>query len=192
MPCGFCGRSGVAACKEVYLTKGKSPQARSSCQYTYQFKYQPSLTPSKTSPCTNIPILCRIPGCTGTVGDKLTAVWKYNMAEHIKLYHPGYVSSFDDVGLAPLPQGMLEDMHISVEEETMMKIPHEKIPPMASVAEQENSVLLHAQNTLQPKILSSKRGQSSRGIKRTAAEAGGSGLQPHAELRGKNHSSFIH
>ncbi|KLO14230.1 hypothetical protein SCHPADRAFT_794213, partial [Schizopora paradoxa] len=128
MPCGFCGRSGVAACNEVFLTKGRSPQAKSGCQYAYQFKYQPSLKPSKTSPCTNVPILCRIPGCTGTVGEKLTAVWKYNMAEHIRLFHPGYTSSYNDIGMAPLPPGMMEEMYVSVEEEIFMKIPNEKIP----------------------------------------------------------------
>ncbi|RDB24483.1 hypothetical protein Hypma_008516 [Hypsizygus marmoreus] len=62
MPCGFCGRSGIAACSEIYLSKGKAPQAQGNCEHAHRFNYAPSLKSTASTPCTNVPILCLIPG----------------------------------------------------------------------------------------------------------------------------------
>lgn len=128
MPCGFCGRSGIAGCSEIFMTKGKSPQAESNCQHAHKFQYQPSLKSTSSTPSTNIPILCSIPGCTRTIGSKRTAVWKYNMPEHIRTAHPGYSSNGIEDGVS-LPPDLARAMFISPEEEHRIGIPKENIPP---------------------------------------------------------------
>ncbi|KAI0067932.1 hypothetical protein BV25DRAFT_1911795 [Artomyces pyxidatus] len=126
-PCGFCGRSGLRGCDEVFLTKGNNPQALSHCPHFEKFQYRRAQQSSDTSPSTNVPILCSIPGCTGTVGQHLTAVWKYNMPEHIRVAHPGHsVGGYEDG--APLPDDLVRNMFIALDEERRIKIPDAKIP----------------------------------------------------------------
>ncbi|EMD31047.1 hypothetical protein CERSUDRAFT_36896, partial [Gelatoporia subvermispora B] len=60
MPCGFCGRSGITTCSEVFLTKGSKPQAFSRCRHYNKFHYKPALRSTVTSRSTNVPILCAI------------------------------------------------------------------------------------------------------------------------------------
>ncbi|KAH9841451.1 uncharacterized protein C8Q71DRAFT_853841 [Rhodofomes roseus] len=112
-PCGFCGR----------------PERLSECPYYKLFFYQPSLKSSGTTPCTNVPIVCKIPGCKAEKDGNWSAVWKYNMREHIRVFHPSY--SLDNVGLdtlIPLPQATLHDMYISDEEERGLRIPETNVP----------------------------------------------------------------
>jgi hypothetical protein len=133
MPCGFCGRSGISSCGEVYLTKGSHPQAQSNCRHANKFHYAPSLKSTNSTPSTNVPILCEIPGCTGQVGQKWTAIWKYNMEEHIRSEHPDY-SDLDNLEHgAPLPSTLIKSMLITREEEERLGIPREKIPPKPSL-----------------------------------------------------------
>ncbi|KAH8105867.1 hypothetical protein BXZ70DRAFT_1036584 [Cristinia sonorae] len=128
MPCGICGRSGIAACSEVFLTKGKSPQAVSRCQYFHKYHYKPSLESTATGPSTNTPIQCQIPNCTAVTPDRMiTAHWKFNMPEHIRRQHPGY--SLDGVTGAPVTAAFARSMHITAIEEERLGIPAEKIPP---------------------------------------------------------------
>ncbi|KIJ60255.1 hypothetical protein HYDPIDRAFT_32370 [Hydnomerulius pinastri MD-312] len=128
LPCGFCGRSGIQTCAEVYLMKQKAPQARSNCRHQHKFNYAPSLVSNVSTPCTNVPIECLIPGCRAEVGSNITAVWKYNMPEHIWLCHPGYSSDGIEDGV-PVPAAMARAMLITHEEEEMIGIPSDKIPP---------------------------------------------------------------
>ncbi|KAI0724703.1 hypothetical protein C8Q72DRAFT_857147 [Fomitopsis betulina] len=99
---------------------------KSSCPYAHKFKYGSSLVPNLKNPCTNIPILCTIPGCTGTVGNLRKAIWKYNMEEHIHTVHPGYPLDSTDLGV-PIPDDLAHAMFITHDEETWMGIPPEKI-----------------------------------------------------------------
>ncbi|KAI0686301.1 hypothetical protein C8T65DRAFT_591318 [Cerioporus squamosus] len=126
MPCGFCGRSGITSCQQLFLTSGKNPQAKSGCLYAHTFQYRPSLV-SKLGGmvCTNTPILCSIPGCTRCTGNYLSAIWKYNMEEHLRLEHPGY--SWDGFHPGTIVPDLLSAMHITREEEEAMKIPAEAI-----------------------------------------------------------------
>ncbi|KAH9946850.1 hypothetical protein B0H21DRAFT_883432 [Amylocystis lapponica] len=64
-----------------------------------------------------------IPGCTSVVGKLLTAVWKYNIQEHVRKFHPGDLAEG-----APLPPTMLRAMFISHDEELRLGIPADKIP----------------------------------------------------------------
>ncbi|EIW53975.1 uncharacterized protein TRAVEDRAFT_132679 [Trametes versicolor FP-101664 SS1] len=129
MPCGFCGRSGISMCSQLYLTAGRSPQPRSDCPHFYAFQYKSSLKSTQTMPCTNTPILCPVPGCTQSTPDKLfTAVWKYNMPQHVRMQHPGYsIDGFEEGTL--LPQ-LLCVMDITHEEEKALGIPEGVIPAL--------------------------------------------------------------
>ena len=133
-PCGFCGRP-ERVCAGPTLTKG-SPQARSECPYYRLFFYQPSLKPSATTPSTNVPILCRIPECKVEKNGNWSAVWKYNMPEHLRIAHPAYSRDGTGIdGLIPLPPLMIHEMHISDEEEHALGIPLTHIPHKASLPE---------------------------------------------------------
>ncbi|KAH8085440.1 hypothetical protein BXZ70DRAFT_1011881 [Cristinia sonorae] len=124
MPCGFCGRSGIDACSEVYLTKGKNPQAVSNCQYAVKYSYKSSLESTSTGPSTNTPIKCEIPNCAAVAANNMIpAIWKLNMPEHLRVRHPGF--SLDGVTGAPVTPEFARSIHLSsVEEES----PLEKIP----------------------------------------------------------------
>ncbi|KAL0961307.1 hypothetical protein HGRIS_006266 [Hohenbuehelia grisea] len=140
MPCGFCGRSGAPGCSEVYLTKGNSPQAQGNCAHAHKFQYQPALKVTSSTPSTNVPILCTIQGCTGFVGSLRTAVWKYNMPEHIRICHPQYSPDGLTDG-APLPADLASRMLITYQEELLVGIPEDKIP-LQSAATAPNTTTL--------------------------------------------------
>lgn len=127
-PCGFCGRSGISACTELYLTAAKNPQARSDCEYYHDFRYKLSLTSTHTTPCTNTPVLCPVPGCTKKTGKLLSAVWKYNLPDHVRTQHPGY--SVDGFQEGTIDIGLLRLIDISYEEETALHIPPNLIPTL--------------------------------------------------------------
>jgi hypothetical protein len=79
-PCGFCGRSGT--CKTTLLKKKTSNSIKSDCPFFDKFSYKPAEKPTKGGPCTNRPILCQYPGCSGRV-----SIWSYNMRDHILASH---------------------------------------------------------------------------------------------------------
>jgi hypothetical protein len=57
----------------------------SKCKKYVKFNIGPASIPSKSSPCTNIPMRC--PFCTG---DAAPAVWRYSMLNHIKQTHADF------------------------------------------------------------------------------------------------------
>ncbi|OBZ66985.1 hypothetical protein A0H81_12994 [Grifola frondosa] len=127
MPCGFCGRSGITSCQQIFVTKGKNLQATTNCSHFRAFQYGPSLQSTDSTASTNIPMLCPFAGCTQAFPPNLlTAVWKYNMPEHIRLKHSDYL--LDGTG-PPLPDGLKASIFISHEEGRQLKIPEQKIPP---------------------------------------------------------------
>lgn len=127
MPCGFCGRSNITACQQLYISKHGRGQAKSNCSRAHDYQYKTSLVSTITTPCTNTPIICTIPGCAGEVGQNRTAIWKYNMPEHIRTHHPGYSCDGIEDGLrAP---DLLRTSSISLLEEQRIGIPANLIPP---------------------------------------------------------------
>lgn len=132
LPCGFCGLSGKASCSELFLVKGRggSMHVESQCPYAHNYQYKQSKKSTVKTPCTNTPILCEIEGCTrrsGTGSPHLSAVWKLDMPEHIRLCHQGY--SYDgDVPGARIPTTMWTEMQTTDEEEIQCGIPATHIP----------------------------------------------------------------
>lgn len=155
MPCGFCGRSGIAACAELYLTTGKAPQVVSSCAFAHKFYYKSAKKHTSSSACTNVPIRCLLPGCSAFVGKNVTAVWKYNIGEHIQLCHPGHATSDQpQLDSNPLPPAMLEEMFLSRQEELDLGIPAEKIPPKSTDYPSATSATISQQGS---RLMGSKR-----------------------------------
>jgi hypothetical protein len=119
-PCGWCGREG---CK-VQLTQargGKSWAILSSCPYHYaKLSYARALQPTKSSPCTNVPIHCPI--CPETLSGQPRTIWKYNAMNHfISEHNP------DGKELADIPPLFLVETFISSKEEQWMGIPEQTI-----------------------------------------------------------------
>ncbi|KAH9016244.1 hypothetical protein EDB84DRAFT_1567344 [Lactarius hengduanensis] len=86
--CGLCMRPSPQCA--FYLRKGKgagsAPQIDervTSCpNFTGKLSYLSAATERTNSPCTNVPIICRL--CPSTSA----AVWKYNMKTHRAQFHP--------------------------------------------------------------------------------------------------------
>ena len=153
MPCGFCGLSNVPACQQLYITKHGRGQARSECLHAHDFQYKVSLVSTVSTPCTNTPIICTIPGCAGEVGQGLkTAVWKYNMPEHIRTCHPGYASDHTEEGVHM--QDLLNTASITRLEEQRIGIPQDMIPYKP---EPPSGVDLSAHSSKQSRRISGKR-----------------------------------
>ncbi|KAI0804565.1 hypothetical protein BC629DRAFT_1713564 [Irpex lacteus] len=127
MPCGFCGLSNIADCQQLYITKHGYGQAKSNCSHAHEFQYKASLISTLSTPCTNTPVVCPIRGCAGEVGSNKTAIWKYNMPEHIRIHHPGYSCDGIEDGLPD--DKLLTTILITAEEESRLGIPNDKIPP---------------------------------------------------------------
>lgn len=100
-PCGFCGKEG---CTTVLDQIENGPfNITSSCQYVYtSFNYKQAKIATKTSPCTNVPILC--PFCVSLY--RKGTIWKYNAVVHMATEHPDEVIPFD----------FLSQIHISFKE----------------------------------------------------------------------------
>lgn len=128
MPCGFCGRSGIRTCEELYILTGKRKQISAQCQHSHPFRYGDSFKSTITTPCTDTPIVCPIEPCTAVVNGKWRgAVWKYNMVEHIRTHHAGYSADGIEDG-APLPPSLVAEMEITLEEEQHILPPRTAIP----------------------------------------------------------------
>ncbi|KAG9078671.1 hypothetical protein FS749_009270 [Ceratobasidium sp. UAMH 11750] len=80
VPCGFCGRGETC---QTTMGKGRSANTVvSDCPFFDKFSYRPAAKSTRTSPCTNRPILCEYASCP-----KRTFIWSYNMRAHILAKH---------------------------------------------------------------------------------------------------------
>ncbi|KAJ7724821.1 hypothetical protein DFH07DRAFT_758857 [Mycena maculata] len=84
LPCGYCGRSGTCT---ITLQKSTTTyQPASDCPSARSFTVSAALKGSKTTPCTNAPVLCLL--CPQDPKQKeRPAVWRYNMLQHICTSH---------------------------------------------------------------------------------------------------------
>jgi hypothetical protein len=128
-PCGFCGLD--SGCQtQLSFTKQGVAHIKSTCPYHYEkMQYKAALEPTKGSPCTNIPIHCRL--CpTLKVSGEMRTIWKYNSIYHILSEHSQDVSATQI--LPKIPGQMVVDMFVSSAEEAFMKI-----SPTATLAYRE-------------------------------------------------------
>ncbi|KAG1799468.1 uncharacterized protein HD556DRAFT_1439842 [Suillus plorans] len=111
LPCSFCGRSGRPECAITITVPAKAATTwDTKCAYQHQFRYTSAdVAPGKTTRKTPI-----IP---------VSAVWRYNMHEHILQEHEEYVVPGQrDAGLA-LPANVWKEMRLTDLEQTASRIP---------------------------------------------------------------------
>lgn len=101
----------------VQLTKkNNSMSVACSCPYHYtSMSYAAAKMVSKATPCTNVPIYC--PLCPIGPSGQPRTIWKYNVLFHLAKEH-----CTDENELPPVPLQLAVDMHISIEEESLMRI----------------------------------------------------------------------
>jgi len=121
---GFCGRESAEGRCAVTLTTGRTAHATSACALAVEYKYGQALKGSDATPCTNVPLICKL--CplplkiTGST--PITAVWRYNILQHIAMHHPGH-------DLRTIPSDFLQSIQISPEEQQKIGIPQEQVLP---------------------------------------------------------------
>ena len=127
MPCGFCGRSTSLddrGCDVTLRTVGGVVHIESNCPHAEDFTYSSALKGSKTTPCTNVPILCPLCPAPRNPRDNSPAIWKYNVPQHIQTNHTGHT-------LENIPLKTSAHYAITREEYVRLKIPQEQIPSHA-------------------------------------------------------------
>jgi hypothetical protein len=94
----------------------------SSCPEFSGITYASALKGSKTTPCTNVPVICEL--CIPPNNSHIVhGVWRYNLTEHVTAMHPGHTQR------SQFSQKFLELLDISSAEQLAMGIPQEQIPP---------------------------------------------------------------
>ncbi|KAJ6609018.1 hypothetical protein B0H10DRAFT_1769221, partial [Mycena sp. CBHHK59/15] len=87
MPCGYCGRSGT--CSITLQKTATTHQPASDCASARSFSIAAALKGSKSTPCTNAPVLCMLCPQDPKQKDR-PAVWRYNMLQHIHTSHTNH------------------------------------------------------------------------------------------------------
>ncbi|KII93401.1 hypothetical protein PLICRDRAFT_121747 [Plicaturopsis crispa FD-325 SS-3] len=129
MPCGFCGLSNNPKCKVELTVSSKSVKVVSQCPYASKITYGWATKGTKDTPCRNVPIVCTLcPRHAPARSIVYDGVWRYNMAEHIRVQHSEYASPGNPIGRA-IPLELWDDMKITHEEEIGVGIPPSFIPP---------------------------------------------------------------
>ena len=157
--CGFCGGDGCAV--KLDHTRHDHFKVVSSCHYAYSsLNYESTKLVSKSSPCTNIPIVC--PFCSSSASDRPHFIWKYNTIAHMTVNHPN----------EPLPLELLAQIHISHMETEYMKV---DLDAMKSYRELHN--LMDSDDL--PEMVSGMGDKRLRAL--SASSAGGSRKNPRLE-----------
>ncbi|KAJ7498345.1 hypothetical protein B0H11DRAFT_1642706, partial [Mycena galericulata] len=127
IPCGFCGRSGRPECQVFMKPNSKKNEIQTKCQYAVNFQYKTANEGNSKGACRNVPIICGLCPTAQRKNDVVPAVWRYNMAEHLKTQHPEYASPQQPEGL-PLPYAIWKSSEITHEEEVSMGVKEFLIP----------------------------------------------------------------
>jgi hypothetical protein len=114
-PCGFCGLDG---CRTVvrYGNDAKTTVLSSCPYFASNMRYSSAQTWSKSTPCTNVPIQCRM--CAPNASGQCPSVWKYNFLYHLHAAHAA-----EDGGLPErIDTGVWADMFLREREESALGI----------------------------------------------------------------------
>ncbi|KAF8155394.1 hypothetical protein B0H34DRAFT_849557 [Crassisporium funariophilum] len=122
LPCGFCGLDSTCQ-TQLAMKKSGGTSISSTCSYHYEkMQYKAAQDPTKTSPCTNVPIHCQLCPPLGISGEPRT-IWKYNAMYHLLSEHPADgIFGSDSTLLPKIPGAMMVDMFISLKEENFLKV----------------------------------------------------------------------
>lgn len=120
IPCGTCeGSMKEGKCAVTLTYSRKAWHVESACEMFTGIQYANAVCGSKTTPCTNVPMVCMLPGCyhKTDLGKPSAGIWSYNMEKHIRTRHPAY----------KLPENFESDflkaITISPDEQKTMGIP---------------------------------------------------------------------
>lgn len=102
-------------------TIGGIVHVESNCPHAEEFTYSTAKKGSKTTPCTNVPIICPLCPPPRNPRDKSPAIWKYNMLQHIQFEHPGHLAN-------NVPSQAADNYTLTRSEYVALKIPQEQIP----------------------------------------------------------------
>ena len=98
--CGFCGgkMQGDACSTGAQFRSGRATKVSSNCPMFpgSKMSYKLAAKRTKTSPCTNVPILCKEVGCV----ERDVTFWKYCIAAHYSTAHPTLSATSDIVTIA--------------------------------------------------------------------------------------------
>lgn len=112
-------------CAVTLTYSRKAWHVESACGMFTGIQYAIAARGSNATPCTNVPMVCTLPGCyyKTDLGKPSTGIWSYNMEQHIRTRHPAY----------KLPENFepdfLKAITISPNEQKNMGIPQEQITP---------------------------------------------------------------
>jgi hypothetical protein len=123
-PCGTCGKSTLQGNCAVTLTTNRGTlKIASTCPEFSLITYSSALKGSKTTPCTNVPVVCEL--CVQpTNSNVIPGVWRYNLNAHVKALHPGRTQP------SQFSSNFLKLLVIDDDEHLAMGIPKEQIPPI--------------------------------------------------------------
>ncbi|KAJ7839544.1 hypothetical protein B0H14DRAFT_3869681 [Mycena olivaceomarginata] len=117
LPCGFCAASGKPECAVYIRKKGPTTHVETNCALVSAFNYKPADQGSKSTPCHNVPVVCKLcfPDAPRPSASQ-PAQWCYNMPEHLSIAHPEYASPLNPRGTR-LPHEVWVSMEVEEAEE---------------------------------------------------------------------------
>ncbi|KAJ7856355.1 hypothetical protein B0H14DRAFT_3643141, partial [Mycena olivaceomarginata] len=128
LPCGFCAASGKPECQVHLRKKAQVTHVECECSMRSAFNYKPADQGSKTTPCRNVPVICKLCFPDAPRPDaSQPAQWRYNMPEHLNIAHPEYASPLNPGGTR-LPHEVWVSMEVDAKEEMALGIPSTSIP----------------------------------------------------------------
>jgi len=122
LPCGFCGSSGNPDCVIKLKKTKRVTEVIVDCPHKVPFKYGFAEKGSESCPCRNVPVICTLCTHRGRDTDAKSAVWRYNMEQHLNLSHPEYAHPGKLLGL-PLPSHMIRTVALTALEEKKSGVP---------------------------------------------------------------------
>ncbi|KAG2354508.1 hypothetical protein BDR07DRAFT_1224317, partial [Suillus spraguei] len=121
-PCSFCGHSGMPECTiMIVMPNNVAPTWTTACMYKHTFRYRSADVGSKTTPCCNVHLKCKL--CHPSTVVSVDAVWHYNMPEHILSEHEEYSMPGHREARVALPASILRAMSLTELEQKAARIP---------------------------------------------------------------------
>ncbi|KAJ7923945.1 hypothetical protein B0H13DRAFT_2266884 [Mycena leptocephala] len=138
LPCGFCAFSGKPECEVHVRKKGPTTHVETNCAMVSAFNYKPAEQGSKSTPCRNVPVICKL--CFPTYLDPahpnapngVTICQSIPLtAFRCRLGLAGLAHEYSsplNPGGTRLPHEVWESMKVEATEEVALGIPEASIP----------------------------------------------------------------
>jgi hypothetical protein len=107
--------------------KGDSFEISTKCKYAVISQYQTANKGSATTPSHNVPVICSLCPKPAECYPTYPAIWRYNMAQHLREVHSEYASPEQPEG-NPLPFKVWQSARIDAAEEIALGVPESLVP----------------------------------------------------------------